>query len=84
MVLPLDSLWLAVPIMTLVIICTARYMSAPVFWALLKLIIVVGLTLAIISTMNRGNKRKRTQATRVCCLNTCILTDSGETCLNYV
>jgi hypothetical protein len=59
MVLPLDSLWLAVLIMILTIICTAHYMSAPVFWALLILIIVVGLTLAILSTMNKRRQARQ-------------------------
>jgi len=58
-VLPLDSIWFAVLIMILAVICTAHYMSAPVFWALLILIIVVGLTLAIISMMNKRRQARQ-------------------------
>jgi ABC-type multidrug transport system fused ATPase/permease subunit len=59
MVLALDSLWFAVLIMTLVVICTAFYLSAPVFWALLILIIAIGLTLTIISTINKRRQARQ-------------------------
>jgi len=59
MVLPLASVWFAVLILLLAIICTARYISAPVFWALLILVIATGLTLAIISTINKRRQARQ-------------------------
>jgi len=59
MVLSLESIWFAVLILILAVICTARYMSAPVFWAVLILIIAIGLTLAIVSTINKRRQARQ-------------------------
>jgi ABC-type multidrug transport system fused ATPase/permease subunit len=60
MVLALDALWFAILILLLAIFCLAYLMSARVWLALLLVVIVVGLALTIVSTVNK-RRRDKTQ-----------------------
>ncbi len=60
MVLALDALWFAFLVLILVIFCSAYLMSVRVFWALILLVIVVGLGLTAVSMISK-RKREKTQ-----------------------
>ena len=60
MALALDSLWFAVLILLLGIFSIASLISVRVFWALILLVIVVGLVLTIFSMVNK-KRREKTQ-----------------------
>ena len=60
MALALDSLWFAVLILLLGIFSIASLISVRVFWALILLVIVVGLVLTIVSMVNK-KRREKTQ-----------------------
>lgn len=54
--LPLDALWFAVLILLLAIFCVARLMSVHVFWALILLVLVLGLALTVTSLLRRKRR----------------------------
>jgi Tfp pilus assembly protein PilO len=58
MVLALDALWFGVLILLLAIFCLAWLMSVRVWFALLLVVIVVGLALTIVSMVNKRRKEK--------------------------
>jgi ABC-type multidrug transport system fused ATPase/permease subunit len=58
MVLALDALWFGVLILLLAIFCLAYLMSVRVWFALILVIIVVGLALTIVSMVNKRRKEK--------------------------
>ena len=58
MVLALDALWLGVLILLLAIFSLAYLMSVRVWFALMLLVIVVGLALTIVSMVNKRRKEK--------------------------
>jgi len=57
MVLPLDALWFVVLILLLAVFSTAPLLSARIFWALILLFIVLGLTLTIVSVLSKRRQR---------------------------
>ena len=58
MVLALDALWFGVLILLLAVFCMASLMSVRVWFALILVIIVVGLALTIVSMVNKRRKEK--------------------------
>jgi type II secretory pathway pseudopilin PulG len=58
MVLALDALWFGVLILLLAIFCLAYLMSVRVWFALILVIIVVGLALTIVSTVSKKRRAK--------------------------
>lgn len=58
MVLALDALWFVILILFLAIFCTAYLMSAPVWLALMLVIIVIGLALTVISVVSKKRRVK--------------------------
>ncbi len=58
MVLPLDALWFVVLILLLAIFCTAYLMSARVWWALILVVVVIGLALTIVSMVSNRKRAK--------------------------
>ena len=60
MVLALDALWVGVLIVLLAIFCTASLMSVRVWFALMLVVIVIGLALTVVSTVNK-RRRERIQ-----------------------
>ena len=58
MVLALDALWFGVLILLLAIFSVASLMSVRVWFALILVIIVVGLALTIVSVVNKRRKEK--------------------------
>ena len=58
MVLALDALWFGVLILLLAIFSLASLMSVRVWFALILVIIVVGLALTIVSMVNKRRKEK--------------------------
>lgn len=58
MVLPLNALWFVVLILFLAIFCTAYLMSVRVWFALILVVIVVGLALTIISMVSKKRRGK--------------------------
>jgi len=58
MVLALDALWFGVLILLLAIFSLASLMSVRVWFALLLVVIVVGLALTIVSMVNKRRKEK--------------------------
>ena len=69
MVLALDALWFGVLILLLAIFCMAYLMSVRVWFALILVIIVVGLALTIVSTVSK----KRREGTQVASDKTMLL-----------
>ena len=60
MVLALDALWVGVLIVLLAIFCAASLMSVRVWFALMLVVIVIGLALTVVSTVNK-RRRERIQ-----------------------
>jgi hypothetical protein len=58
MVLALDALWFGVLILLLAIFCLAYLMSVRVWFALILVIIVVGLALTIVSTVSKKRREE--------------------------
>jgi len=56
MVLALDALWFGVLILLLAIFCLAYLMSVRVWFALILVIIVIGLALTIVSTVSKKRR----------------------------
>jgi ABC-type multidrug transport system fused ATPase/permease subunit len=69
MVLALDALWFGVLILLLAVFCMAYLMSVRVWFALILVIIVVGLALTIVSTVSK----KRREGTQVASNETMLL-----------
>lgn len=55
----LNALWFAVLILILAIFCIAFLMSARVWWALILLVIVIGLALTIVSVVSKKRMKNK-------------------------
>jgi hypothetical protein len=58
MVLALDAVWFVILILFLAVFCAAYLMSAPIWLALMLVVIVIGLALTIISVLSKRRRDK--------------------------